>query len=69
VTTPSQWSGLELRYLLALRAIAEQGSFHKAAADLDRTQSGISQRIAALERIVGERLNRAPGNAVLGGWI
>jgi hypothetical protein len=28
------WASLELRHLLALRAIAESGSFHKAAARL-----------------------------------
>jgi DNA-binding transcriptional LysR family regulator len=59
----SQWSGLELRHLLALEAIAEHGSFHKAAAHLDYTQSGISQQIAALERIVGDRLIERPGGS------
>jgi len=63
VTTPSQWAGLEMRHLLALRAIAEQGSFHKAATHLDYTQSGISQQIAALERIVGGRLIERPGGS------
>jgi molybdate transport repressor ModE-like protein len=56
-----QWAGLEVRHLLALRAIAEHGSFHQAAAHLDYTQSGISQQLAALERIVGERLVDRPG--------
>jgi DNA-binding transcriptional LysR family regulator len=63
MSEPSQWAGLELRHLLALRAIVEQGSFHKAAAHLDYSQSGISQQIAALERIVGERLIDRPGGS------
>ncbi len=63
VTTPTQWAGLELRHLLALHAIAEHGSFHKAAAHLGYTQSGISQQIAALERIVGERVLERPGDS------
>ncbi len=58
-----QWAGLELRHLLALKAIAEHGSFHRAAAALDYTQSGISHQIAALERIVGERLLERPGGS------
>jgi DNA-binding transcriptional LysR family regulator len=57
------WAGLELRHLLALQAIAECGSFHRAAAKLDYTQSGISQQIGALERIVGERLIERPGGS------
>lgn len=58
-----RWSGLELRHLLALRAIADEGSFHRAAAALGYTQSGISQQIAALERIVGARLLERPGGS------
>jgi DNA-binding transcriptional LysR family regulator len=60
---PNRWAGLEVRHLLALRAIAEQGSFNRAAAALDYTQSGISQQIAAFERIVGERLIERPGGS------
>jgi DNA-binding transcriptional LysR family regulator len=63
VASPRQWAGLELRHLLALKAIAEHGSFHRAAAALDYTQSGISHQIAALERIVGERLLERPGGS------
>jgi DNA-binding transcriptional LysR family regulator len=63
VGSPRQWAGLELRHLLALKAIAEQGSFHRAAAALDYTQSGISHQIATLERIVGERLLERPGGS------
>jgi DNA-binding transcriptional LysR family regulator len=61
--SPNPWAGLELRHLLALSAIAEHGSFNRAAAALDYTQSGISQQIAALERIVGERLIERPGGS------
>jgi DNA-binding transcriptional LysR family regulator len=63
VGSPGQWAGLESRHLLALKAIAEYGSFHRAAAALDYTQSGISHQIAALERIVGERLLERPGGS------
>ena len=61
--SPGRWAGLEVRHLLALKAVAEQGSFHRAAAALDYTQSGISQQIAALERIVGDRLLDRPGGS------
>jgi DNA-binding transcriptional LysR family regulator len=57
------WAGLELRHLLALEAVAAHGSFHKAGAHLDYTQSGISQQIAGLESIVGERLIERPGGS------
>ena len=51
-----RWLGLDLRHLIALKAIADEGSFGKAAERLGYTQSAISQQIAALERIVGLRL-------------
>jgi DNA-binding transcriptional LysR family regulator len=57
------WAGLELRHLRALRAIAETGSFHEAAARLGYTQSAISQQIASLERLVGEKLLVRPGGS------
>lgn len=55
------WQGIELRHLLALQAVAEEGSFGRAAQSLGYTQSAISQQIAALERIVGQQLIDRPG--------
>ena len=58
---PDGLLGLELRHLVALEAIAKEGSFGRAATRLGYTQSAISQQIAALERIVGQRLIERPG--------
>src|SRR2546427_630277 len=55
------WFGLELRHLIALKAVSDEGSFGRAAKSLGYTQSAISQQIATLERIVGEHLIDRPG--------
>lgn len=55
-----RWNALEFRHLVALREVAGQGTFGAAAASLGYTQSAISQQLAALERIVGQRLLERP---------
>jgi DNA-binding transcriptional LysR family regulator len=60
---PPGWIGVELRHFLALEAVAQEASFNRAAAKLGYTQSAISQQIAALERIVGQKLIDRPTGA------
>ena len=52
---------VDLRHLRTLDAIAEEGTFGRAARRLSYTQSSVSQQIAALERIVGGPVFDRPG--------
>lgn len=52
---------LDLRQLSAFDAVAHEGTFARAAARLGYTQSAVSQQIASLERVVGDKLFDRPG--------
>ena len=58
---PVTLEGLDVRHLRALLAVVEHGTFASAAESLGFTQSAVSQQIASLERLVGERLFDRPG--------
>jgi DNA-binding transcriptional LysR family regulator len=54
-------TGLGLRELRAVLAVAELGSFRRAAAGLGYTQSALSHQVAALEAALGWPLFHRPG--------
>ena len=60
-TALGAFSSLELRHLLALDAVALEGTFGRAAERLGYTQGAVSQQIAALERAIGGSVFDRPG--------
>lgn len=63
----SRWLGLQVRALLALVAVAEEGSFVGAARRLGYSRSTISHQIAQLEVAVGASLIvRSSGSRSIG---
>ncbi len=60
-STISIKSGLGLRELRAVIAVAELGTFRRAAAELGYTQSALSHQVSALEAALGRALFHRPG--------
>src|SRR5258708_37502598 len=60
-STYSIKNGLGLRELRAVLAVAELGSFRRAAAELGYTQSALSHQGSALEAALGWPLFHRPG--------
>lgn len=57
----SRLRDVEIKHLVALVAVAEEGTFGRAATRLGYTQSAVSQQIAGLEKIVGAPVFDRPG--------
>jgi len=53
---PDNWSSVEFKHLRALRAVASARTFWAAAEALSTSQSSVSDHIAALEALAGQRL-------------
>jgi molybdate transport repressor ModE-like protein len=53
---PDNWRSVELKHLRALRAVAGTGTFWAAAEQLSESLSTVSDHIAALESLIGQRL-------------
>lgn len=53
---PDNWQSVELKHLRALRAVAETGTFWKAAEELNSSLSTVSDHVSDLEALVGRRL-------------
>jgi molybdate transport repressor ModE-like protein len=51
-----RWVGVELRHLVALKTVADEGSLAAAARKLGYSQPAVSQQLASLERLLGSRL-------------
>src|SRR5215472_13603552 len=49
-------AGIALRQIRAVIAVCEEGSFTRAAARENATQSGVSQHVASVERSLGVKL-------------
>jgi DNA-binding transcriptional LysR family regulator len=60
-SVPSIKSGLDMRGLRAVLAVAEAGSFRRAAAELGYTQSALSHQVSSLEKALGWPLFHRPG--------